>query len=65
MKKNNIICQYHYIPISKFGMYKGKKEKYKNSEKYFNNTVSLPIFSDLKKKPQRYIAKKIIEFINY
>ncbi len=62
MKKNNIICQYHYIPIYKFGMYEGKKEKYKNSEKYFNNTVSLPIFSNLKKKHQRYIVKKIIEF---
>ena len=63
MKKNNIICQYHYIPIYKFGMYKGKKEKYENSEKYFNNTVSLPIFSNLQRKQQRYIIKKIIEFI--
>ena len=63
MKKNNIICQYHYIPIYKFGMYKGKKEKYENSEKYFNNTVSLPIFSNLQRKQQRYIVKKIIEFI--
>ena len=44
-------------------MYKGKKEKYENSEKYFNNTVSLPIFSNLQRKQQRYIVKKIIEFI--
>ena len=63
MKKNNIICQYHYIPIYKFAMYKPKKERYKNSEKYFNNTVSLPIFSNLKKKDQKYIVKKIVEFI--
>ena len=63
IKKNNIICQYHYIPIYKFAMYKPKKERYKNSEKYFNNTVSLPIFSNLKKKDQKYIVKKIVEFI--
>jgi dTDP-4-amino-4,6-dideoxygalactose transaminase len=64
MKKNNIISQFHYIPIYKFSLYKEKKLKLSNTEQYFNNTVSLPIFYGLKKEQQRYIANKIIKYIN-
>lgn len=48
MKKRNVILQYHYIPIYKFKIF---NDKYigKKAEKYFNETISLPIFYGLKK----------------
>lgn len=63
MFKNNIILQYHYIPIYKFKVYSGKNIR-KNSETYFNNTVSLPIYYSLSVKEQNYIIKKIKSFFN-
>ena len=64
MKKNNITSQFHYIPIYKFSLFKQKKPKLINAEKYFNNTVSLPIFYGLSIKQQKYIANKVIKYIN-
>jgi len=64
MKKNKITSQFHYIPIYKFSLFKQKKPKLINSEKYFNNTVSLPIFYGLSIKQQKYIANKVIKYIN-
>ena len=32
MKKNNIMTQYHYIPIYKFSIYKENRIKFNNSE---------------------------------
>ena len=63
MFKNNIILQYHYIPIYKFKVYSGKNIR-KNSETYFNNTVSLPIYYSLSVKEQNYIIRKIKSFFN-
>jgi dTDP-4-amino-4,6-dideoxygalactose transaminase len=60
LKKNLIIAQYHYIPIYKFSVYKKNVfEKFKNSEFFFNNTVSLPIFYNLNYKKQKFILLKI------
>ncbi len=64
MLSNNIICQYHYIPIYKFSVFKGKNLKYKGTEYYYNNTVSLPIYYGLKTKEQDYIIKKIKQFLD-
>lgn len=64
MKKNKITSQFHYIPIYKFSLFKQKKPKLINAEKYFNNTVSLPIFYGLSIKQQKYIANKVIKYIN-
>ncbi len=64
MSDNNIICQYHYIPIYKFKIYRNKNFYYKNTEYYFKNTVSLPIYFNLKIKEQGYIIKKIEAFLN-
>jgi len=69
LAKNNIFCQYHYIPLYNFSFYKKKinKKNFEGSEKYFKNSVSLPIFYDLKnleiKKiinlTKKFISKKI------
>ena len=63
MKENKIISQFHYMPIYKFSLFKEKKLNLDNSEDYYNNVVSLPIFYGLEKKQQKYIANKIIKYI--
>jgi dTDP-4-amino-4,6-dideoxygalactose transaminase len=67
MLKNNIVCQYHYIPIFKFFIYKkNKKEKIidlKNSQKYQSNSVSLPIFYGLTPRNINRICEKISLFV--
>ena len=61
MNRNKIFPQYHYIPIFKFKLFKGSFIG-KNSNKYFNHAISLPIFVDLDKKKQIYIVNKINNF---
>jgi dTDP-4-amino-4,6-dideoxygalactose transaminase len=67
MKKNNIICQQHYKPLFKFKVFKNQSSKgsvkYKNSNYYFNNSVSLPIFVSLTNIQQRKIIKTLVSFI--
>jgi dTDP-4-amino-4,6-dideoxygalactose transaminase len=64
LKKNNIFFQYHYIPIYKFKLFNKKinLKFYKGAETYYKNTVSLPIFYNLKPVKQRLIIKKFISF---
>jgi dTDP-4-amino-4,6-dideoxygalactose transaminase len=66
LKNNNILCQYHYIPIYKFKLFNQKLNIsfYKGAEFYYENTVSLPIFYDLKVSSQKMIIKKIKIFLN-
>ena len=58
MKNKNIILQYHYIPIYKFKIF---SDKYigENSEKYYKETISLPIYYGLKNGEQNYIINSI------
>ena len=63
LKKNKIISQYHYIPIYNFKVFKEKKYYYKDVSKYYNRTVSLPIYYKLKFSEQKYIIKKIKSFL--
>ena len=65
MLKDKIICQLHYKPIYKFKVFKEKisLKDFNNSEYYFNNAVSLPIYYDLKLKDQNFIIKKVKRFI--
>jgi dTDP-4-amino-4,6-dideoxygalactose transaminase len=61
-KKNNIFCQYHYIPIYKFKVF-GKKINlnfYKGSESYYQNTLSLPIFYNLPINSAKKVVKKLL-----
>lgn len=64
LKKNKIITSLHYTPIYRHNLYKKIfKHSFKSfpeSEKYFKEAISLPIYYTLKKKEQQ----KIIEIIN-
>lgn len=56
---NKIIAQQHYIPIYKFSVYKKKTNTFYDSEKYFNNSISIPIHLNLDKKKQIKIINTI------
>tara|TARA_B100000780_G_scaffold273185_1_gene236411 strand:+ start:733 stop:1893 length:1161 start_codon:yes stop_codon:yes gene_type:complete len=66
MLKNKIICQLHYKPIYKFSIFKNKisLKDFKDSEYYFNNALSLPIYYNLRLKDQKFIIKMIKSFIS-
>ena len=66
LKNNNIMCQYHYIPIYKFKLFNQKinLKFYKGAEFYYKNTISLPIFYNLNISFQRKIINKIKIFLN-
>jgi dTDP-4-amino-4,6-dideoxygalactose transaminase len=66
LKNNNILCQYHYIPIYKFKLFNKKinLNSYKGAEFYYKNTISLPIFYNLKISFQKRIINKIKLFFN-
>tara|TARA_B100000767_G_C19645887_1_gene484569 strand:- start:558 stop:788 length:231 start_codon:yes stop_codon:yes gene_type:complete len=55
--KNNILAQQHYIPIYKFKIYKETSNYLPESEKYFKNSVSIPIFINLSNNDQNKIIK--------
>ncbi len=57
--KNNILPQQHYIPIYRFKVYKENAKNFPGSEKYFKNTVSIPIFVNLNTKNQNKIINII------
>ena len=64
-KKNNILAQYHYIPIYKFNLFNKKINLnfYQGAENYYKNTFSLPIFFNFKFKLQKFIINRIKFFI--
>jgi dTDP-4-amino-4,6-dideoxygalactose transaminase len=66
LRKNNIFCQYHYIPIYKFKLFNQKinLKYYKGTEFYYKNTISLPIFYNLNIILQKKIIKTIKFFLN-
>ena len=66
LKKNNIFCQFHYIPIYKFKLFKKKIDlkNYKGAEIYFKNTISLPIFYNLDINLQKRIINKLKFFLS-
>ena len=66
INKKKIFPQYHYIPIYKFSYYKKlkKKSNFKNSETYYQNALSLPLYYKLKIKDLMKITisiKKILK----
>jgi dTDP-4-amino-4,6-dideoxygalactose transaminase len=68
LKKEKILCQYHYIPIYKFKIYDKKMniQSYPGSEYYYNNTISVPMYYNLTKNQQNKILIKLVFFLkNY
>ncbi len=61
MLTKGIKCQYHYIPIYKFKIYKDKINllDFKGAEKFYSSTFSIPIFVDLTKINQKSIIKNL------
>lgn len=65
LKKNNVFCQYHYIPIYKFKVFEKKinLDFYKGSESYYRNTISLPIFYNLSINSAKQVLKKMLSIL--
>ena len=62
--KKNIFCQFHYIPIFNFKNFKVKnKYNFKNSNLYYKNAFSLPIYPDLKIKSVYKVIHEIKKLI--
>ncbi len=67
LQKRGIMTNLHYIPIYRHSFYKKynfKKKKFPNSERYFKEAITLPLFCDLKKNKQMKIIKIINKTIN-
>ena len=65
LKKKNILVNCHYIPLSKFKLIrKALPKKYlKNSEQYYKQAMSIPMYPDLNYLEQSYVIgvfKKLI-----
>ena len=66
LKKKGIITQVHYIPVYLHPFYRNKKgsqKKLKNTEEYYEQALSIPIYYDLKKKEQEYVIDNIKKII--
>ena len=66
LKTKNIFLNVHYIPVHYHTYYKKFKiirSSLKNSEKYFSQAISVPMYVGLKKKQQINIVKIINNFI--
>jgi len=64
INQKKIIFQQHYIPIYKFSVYEENDFNFPGSEKYYKNSVSIPIFVNLKSKDQNIIINEIKKFLN-
>jgi dTDP-4-amino-4,6-dideoxygalactose transaminase len=62
LNNKNIICQFHYIPIYKFSLYKDKKINLNGSEEYYASTISIPIYHTLNTQKQNIVIKTIKNF---
>ena len=61
---NKIITQVHYIPIYKFKFYKKIcKGIFPGAEKYFSNSLSLPIYVSITKKEIKRVCNTLISII--
>mgnify|MGYP005991836691 CR=1 FL=1 len=64
---NGIIPQIHYIPLHTLPYYKNigyEHADLKNSEKYYENCFSLPMYPSLTDEEQQFVIDKVLEFIN-
>lgn len=67
LKKKGITTNLHYIPIYRHSFYKKfkfKKSNFNNSEKYYQQAISIPLYVGLKKKIQMKIIKVINQTLN-
>jgi len=65
LKKNNIFCQIHYIPVYHHPYYQKlgyKKGLCPNAEEFYEKIISIPNFPQLSDKAQEKVIEKIKEF---
>jgi dTDP-4-amino-4,6-dideoxygalactose transaminase len=63
--KKKIRLQQHYIPINNFSYYKNKiKGKFRNSQIYYKNSVTLPIHYLCTDKDLKKVDRNLFEFFN-
>ena len=66
--KYNIQLQKHYVPTYRFKYYRKKylisPKEFINTENFYNNSFSLPLYIGLKKKQIKYICKSILNALN-
>ena len=63
-RSKNIFLQFHYIPIYKFKIFRNKLMKLSGAEYYYKNSLSIPIYYNLKHEDQKKITLLIKKFIN-
>ena len=66
LEKNKIQTNLHYIPIYRHPYYKKfrfNKKNYKNSERYYEEALSIPLHCNISRKEQNYVINKIEYFL--
>lgn len=66
LKKKHINVNAHYIPLSKFSLIKKniKNTSFINSEKYYKEAISIPMYPDLSYTKQKFFIKVLKQTIN-
>ncbi len=66
LKKKHINVNAHYIPLSKFSLIKKniKNTRFINSEKYYKEAISIPMYPDLSYTKQKFFIKVLKQTIN-
>ncbi len=69
LNKNKIFPQVHYLPLFMHPFYRNLGQynfkSFPNSLKYYSGCISLPCFLSLKTNEQKFVIKKIKEFIKH
>ena len=66
LRQDGIITQVHYIPIPYHPFYQKKgytMKNLQNSEKYYDEALSIPLFYNLKNQIQEFVVKKIKSYV--
>jgi len=65
LQKKKIFLQVHYTPTYRFKKYRSnfKRINFKNTENFFKETVSIPIYYELKKKDLKFICNQILNVL--
>ena len=65
LRSKGINLQVHYIPIYHHNLYKIKdKTKFPNTENFFSEAVSLPIYFSLKNKQVMLVVKTLLKLVS-
>ena len=64
LRSKGINLQVHYIPIHHHKLYKFKKDSYlPNTENFFEQTISLPVYFTLRNNQINYVIKNILKIV--